>query len=324
MSYLLTKNGLNPKPVTTNIGLKYDKSIYNTIGYMKISSDSKKLAVAINGFQTVQVFDFDSQSGILSKPTTLKLKPDLSPYGIEFSPNSSLLYIGVVTKGLIYQVNLKAENEQAIQKSLCLIGQSKNKKNVGSLQLAIDGKIYIAEYQSKFISAIEHPDTLGVGCSFKPNAIFLNEKICMFGLPTFFQDYVKSNNSKKKTQILLKETEIKINTKYILDNVYFDFNQSILRYRSTQELMHLVEYLRNNSKLKIEIIGHTDSIGSLVYNNKLSLIRAREVKKYFTNKGISSNRITFSGKGFVEPIAPNSEEIGRQKNRRVEFILTES
>jgi outer membrane protein OmpA-like peptidoglycan-associated protein len=321
MAYLLTKDGLNLSPVVSNIGLKYDKSVFNTIGYIKISTDNKKIAVAINGDKTVQLFDFDRKSGILSKQTTLRFNSDSSPYGIEFSPSSALLYIGIVTKGLVYQANLSAGNEQAIQKSLCIVGQNRIKNNLGALQLGVDGKIYIAEYQSKYLSAIDKPNTLGTECHFKVNAVFLNDNICMFGLPTFFQDYVKQGNFNEKTQVFNKNTNIEINKKYILNSIYFDFNKALLRDSSIIELQKLIDVLAKNPNLHIEITGHTDSIGSLRYNKELSLARARKIGSYIAGKGIKKSRIKLSGKSSIEPIAPNTDEAGRQKNRRVEFIL---
>jgi len=322
-AYLLTEKGLQLKPVITNIGLRYDKSVNNTIGYMKITSDSKKLAVAINGENIVQVFDFDTKQGTLSKATTIKLDADYSPYGIEFSPNNAFLYIGIVSKGMILQANLNAGSELATQKTLLMVGQCKSRKNIGALQLGVDGKIYVAEYQSKYLSVIDEPNKLGLDCHFRTNAVFLNENICMFGLPTFFQDFVKQLKYNNKTQVFNGNIDIETNKKYILNNIYFDFDKSFLRKASIIELKQLVDILTKNPKLDIEITGHTDSIGSMQYNNKLSLDRVKEIYKYLIQKGIKKNRIEYSGKGSTEPIVPNTDEVGRQKNRRVKFIIKE-
>ena len=72
----------------------------------------------------------------------------------------------------------------------------------------------------------------------------------------------------------------------------------------------------------IKVIGYTDSIGSDSYNLELSLKRAETVSEYLITKGIiSKSRIDFYGKGNKCPIAPNSTEKGRYKNRRVELII---
>ncbi len=330
LAYLLTKNGLSQNPVISNVGIKYKETIYNTIGYMKLSTDKKKLAVAVNGDRIVQIFDFDQKSGTISNPVTISFDTGFNPYGVEFSPNSDLLYIGLVSKGMIYQINLKAGNEAEIQKSICLIGKSSTDKVFGALQLGIDGKIYIAEYQSRYLSSIEKPNTIGKGCSFKPQAVFLNNNTSMLGLPVFYQDYIKQLNVNDyiKSEVVIQKSptsnkNTEVNKKHVLNNVYFDFNKTSLRNNFTEELSQLADYLNKNTKLNIEIIGHTDSIGNAGYNNRLSLARAKEIGSFLIEKGIETSRITFSYKGSSEPVAPNNNESGRQKNRRVEFILKE-
>jgi len=328
LAYLLTKNGLSQNPVISNVGIKYKETIYNTIGYMKLSTDKKRLAVAVNGDRIVQIFDFDQKTGLISNPVTITFDSGFNPYGVEFSPNSDLLYIGLVSKGMIYQVNLKAGNESDIQKSMTLIGKSSTDKVFGALQLGIDGKIYIAEYQSRYLSSITNPNIPGKGCSFKSQALFLNTNTSMLGLPVFYQDYikqlnpndyVKSDNAIQKTSTGSKNTEV--NKKQVLNNVYFDFNKATLKNNFTEELKQLADYLNKNTKLTIEIIGHTDSIGSTEYNNRLSLVRAKQIGAFLIEKGIEKSRITYDYKGSSEPVAPNNNESGRQKNRRVEFIL---
>jgi outer membrane protein OmpA-like peptidoglycan-associated protein len=307
----------------SNTGLAYDKSVYNTIGYLKISSDKKRLAVAINGEKTVQIFNFDNKTGLVSNPKTLKLGGTNNPYGLEFSPDSKLLYVGIVPNGQVFQANISFENEEDIQKSICLIGQNKSKKNIGALQLAINGKIYIAEYQSKFLLSIESPNTVGKDCYFKQDAVFLADNSCMFGLPTFFQDLVKPYKPTEKNSSFNGNSKPEINKKYTLENVYFDFNTATLRTESVSELRQLAEMLIKNPTLDITITGHTDSIGSLKYNKKLSISRAKAISVFLKQNKISTKRISIDGKGSSEPVTKNNDEAGRQKNRRVEFILKE-
>ena len=74
-------------------------------------------------------------------------------------------------------------------------------------------------------------------------------------------------------------------------------------------------------KFKIEIVGHTDSQGDEVYNQKLSLSRANTVANYLIDKGINKGSIKTLGLGETKPIADNTTAKGREINRRVEFIL---
>lgn len=103
------------------------------------------------------------------------------------------------------------------------------------------------------------------------------------------------------------------------NDVLFDFNKSDIKPVAYDSLNKVVDILRIDPSLKIEIQGHTDSIGSEKYNEKLSTARAIAVMEYLIAKGIDAERISASGYGETRPIAPNDTEVGRAKNRRVEL-----
>ncbi len=88
------------------------------------------------------------------------------------------------------------------------------------------------------------------------------------------------------------------------------------------ELNKLVEVLNDNPKLSIEIGGHTDNTGNAADNIKLSGNRAKSVVDYLVSKGIAAARLTWKGYGATKPIADNSKEEGKAKNRRTEFKVT--
>jgi outer membrane protein OmpA-like peptidoglycan-associated protein len=102
------------------------------------------------------------------------------------------------------------------------------------------------------------------------------------------------------------------------DNLQFEFNKDVIKPSSFPFLDEIVNVLREKEwNLKLE--GHTDNKGSADYNLKLSKARANSVKKYLEDKGIKPTRIEADGFGSTKPIADNSTEEGREKNRRVEF-----
>ncbi|MBK9283297.1 MAG: OmpA family protein [Sphingobacteriaceae bacterium] len=103
---------------------------------------------------------------------------------------------------------------------------------------------------------------------------------------------------------------------YILSNVYFDTGKSSLKPSSSKALNDLVEVLKLKSSMVIEIQGHTDDVGQAGDNLRLSQQRAEAVKTYLSQKGIAAKRIRAVGYGSLEPIADNSSEEGRSKNRR--------
>jgi outer membrane protein OmpA-like peptidoglycan-associated protein len=108
----------------------------------------------------------------------------------------------------------------------------------------------------------------------------------------------------------------------ILHNIYFDFNKATFKQESYDELGKLETMMKQNSGMKLEIAGHTDSFGSDAYNKKLSLARASAVRNFLTSKGIDTKRVSAAGYGDTRPLASNDdEEGGREINRRVEFKI---
>jgi OOP family OmpA-OmpF porin len=105
-----------------------------------------------------------------------------------------------------------------------------------------------------------------------------------------------------------------------LTNIYFDQSSPTLRPESFPELNQLYATLLENPSLQIEIRGHTDNQGDFDLNVKLSRDRCQAVVDYLTGKGITKNRLKTVGRGPIDPIAPNTTEENRKKNRRVEFV----
>lgn len=111
------------------------------------------------------------------------------------------------------------------------------------------------------------------------------------------------------------------NKKIVLHNIIFDYNSAKLKSESYAELQLLLDYMNNNLQVEIEIIGHTDNIGDAIYNQRLSNLRAKAVYDYLVSNKINKNRLSYTGKGFDEPIADNNTAEGRNQNRRVEIKI---
>ena len=132
-------------------------------------------------------------------------------------------------------------------------------------------------------------------------------------------------NTKKQNPIV--ETPKKDTNKYevgkviVLQNIFFDFDKSVLLPQSYVELHNLTILLQEHPNMKIELSGHTDNKGKDKYNEQLSTNRAKAVYDYLISQGIEKKRLKYKGYGAKHPIAENKTDEGRAKNRRVEFII---
>ncbi|MEO7242146.1 MAG: outer membrane protein OmpA [Variovorax sp.] len=102
-------------------------------------------------------------------------------------------------------------------------------------------------------------------------------------------------------------------------DAFFDFDKSVLKPEGRAKLDDLVSKIGAVNLEVIIAVGHTDSIGTDAYNQRLSVRRAEAVKAYLVSKGIERNRVYTEGKGEKQPIATNKTREGRAKNRRVEI-----
>lgn len=179
-SWLLTENGISPTPEFITIGSNH----YGVRGYMKASPTSTKLITTTGyGRSAFELFDFDNCTGEISNPITLTHSEFDNPYGVEFSPNGKLLYLAGAQNSPIhlYQVNISLSNEQDILNSITFI--AKGIQYYGAIQNAPDGKIYIAQETSEYLSVIENPNVVGINCNYVHDGFYLGGRKSAFGLP---------------------------------------------------------------------------------------------------------------------------------------------
>ncbi|MDD2687546.1 MAG: OmpA family protein [Bacteroidales bacterium] len=143
------------------------------------------------------------------------------------------------------------------------------------------------------------------------NYLFYSENFELKDVYTDIEPYVKD--------IFLKRIEL--GESVVLNNIFFDTDKSDLKPESEIELKNILQLLMDNPRMRIEISGHTDNIGSKEHNLALSQARAKAVFDYLVNKGIKANRMDYKGYGFSVPIASNESDEGRTQNRRTEFKI---
>jgi len=129
--------------------------------------------------------------------------------------------------------------------------------------------------------------------------------------------YSENFELKKKSEIVdpyileIKLKKIKVGGSVILRNIFFNTGSYKLLSESKVELEKLIDFLKLNSTLVIEISGHTDNVGAQDMNQKLSESRAKEVYNYLLSKGISEKRMSYKGYGFGVPVSTNDTPEGR-------------
>src|SRR5690606_20726806 len=101
----------------------------------------------------------------------------------------------------------------------------------------------------------------------------------------------------------------------------FDFNSSALKGSAKETIEKLVATLNKGPDTEILVVGHTDNVGTLAANQKVSEERANAGKSYAVSSGLASSRLNTSGKDYSDPIADNATAAGRTQNRRVEIVI---
>ncbi|WP_370479229.1 T9SS type B sorting domain-containing protein [Tamlana flava] len=227
--FSVTENGVNIQPIVTPIGSYHGGHSYNSHGYMKVSPNGKKLAVAkwySDSF--VELFDFDSRTGAISNPITIDGVFDndgqSGAYGLEFSPDGNLLYVSDLKmarySSKLHQFDLSINTKDAILNSDTLIYSGNNL--LSALQLALDGKIYISNSLTSYLDVIEHPNIRGIGCQHKNKEIYLGGRLTIFGLPPFIQSFF-IGTIEAENVCLGNETNFILEINQPIDQINWDF-----------------------------------------------------------------------------------------------------
>ncbi|WP_445438713.1 OmpA family protein [Dyadobacter frigoris] len=123
-------------------------------------------------------------------------------------------------------------------------------------------------------------------------------------------------------QVSIKLDRLELNKTFVLDNIYYDLNKYNIRPDAAIELDKLVQILKDNPTMNIELSSHTDARATDAYNMTLSQNRAESAVKYLNLKGIEAERLTAKGYGERQLIIPNAKtEEEHQRNRRTEFTI---
>lgn len=186
-AFRVSANGVNTTPVTSTGLVNFNLGV----GYLKASPDGTKVAAGVyTGVYYAQnrglhLWQFNDATGVLSNPIMISAG---NVYGVEFSPNDSLVYAGL--PDTIYQFNVSNWTQTAINNSQYTVATGPNRG--WALQLGPDQKIYSAKMANS-LSCINNPNIQGAGCGFTFFAINLGTGQSRIGLPTFVQSFFNPN-----------------------------------------------------------------------------------------------------------------------------------
>ncbi|NER16777.1 T9SS type B sorting domain-containing protein [Spongiivirga citrea] len=237
-AYLVTDAGVNTTPIISNVGAdistQFNFTGEYTLGYLKASPDGRKLAIA-HFNTTVELLDFNNETGIVSNPIRLDNPTDRfygviggfeqrNFYGLEFSASGDRLYVAVQqtinsprVESALLQYDLTAADipasEIVIDRPLFLIG---------AIQLAPNGKMYVANQSQNSLGVINNPEALGTGCNYQKEGFALSTR-SFAGLPQFNQSLFVAGISAENL-CLASITEFKLNANQIPDAVVWNFD----------------------------------------------------------------------------------------------------
>ena len=210
-SVLVTSAGVSPTPTLSDIGNIWS-SRYESYGAAKISQNGKRLACPVyyttSSVGNFELYDFDNSTGIISNQLSLNIPlsfppqplssgqnppppPKLIPrpavcfpYGCEFSPDGTKFYGSGALDSVLYQWDLCAGSNNAVINSRHAISSFTS----SALQLAKDGKIYVARYNKQSLGVINNPNAAGAACNYVAQGQSIAPAFCGYGLPNFISE----------------------------------------------------------------------------------------------------------------------------------------
>jgi len=199
-SYLITSLGISNAPVKSVTGVWVSGNLDNSMGQMKISPNGKKLVCANMVYPNSSAFvilgDFNTKTGSIENIWKFKCH---FPHSVEFSGESRYLYISELIPNNIVQYHVDVPNKDLFISSRTLL-DSNFENNIGTLQLANDGKIYMAEYRRKFLHVIHAPDSSGINCRVQRDYLYLGGRLSLLGLPNFISSFFVKKDFETKRQ----------------------------------------------------------------------------------------------------------------------------
>jgi hypothetical protein len=281
-TYSVSATGINTTAIVSNVG-----PIHTDVhGYMKFNNAGTRVACSRDsviqssapfmGKAHLDLFQFNNQTGVVSSPTVIQLGTWQKSYGLEFSPNNSKVYItrydiSGINGGNseIVQFDMNAANIAATSATVA----SLNQELVRALQVASDGKIYVAKSITPFVCVLDNPNNAAASVTFSDNAINIDPDamgyMCMLGLPNFYTSYFNAAYPALATCTTTTTTAVMaVDAETLLSMPYFD--------NTTDQLVMKTE-LAQEGNYSVVV---TDISGRKVYDIKFEVNSTSENKRF--------------------------------------------
>ena len=285
-SFRIGKNGIDKDPVISFTSNTLSGHIWGTLGNMKFSPNSQKVAAAHGwSINYIELGNFSRLTGEVTNVEKLVVSPpgftgfETGPYGLEFSPDSRYLYVYAAyggTKSFIYQFDLTFSTISEIQNSRRLVTEL-NYPYAGSMQLAPDQKIYITNSFDSSLSVIHQPNIAAPSCNFEYAAVSLGRRVAL-GLPNFIQSYTDPDFSAgdfSATNCESGNLNFYINRKGDINAVKWDFGDPASGTLNNSSLLAPVHSYPNNGFYTVTLIAYRscsiDTIRKKIYSGNLIL-----------------------------------------------------
>lgn len=195
-TYLIDENGVDTTPVLSNVGIfvpPYSASCWSCyVADLDISPTGNKVAATYPNRDTLELFDFDNNTGLLSNPITINL-PEL--FSACFSPDGTKLYVSHWSNSAytLSQFDATASSASELMESETTIKNGILSSTM--LQIGPDGKIYSTDGDNEYLSVINYPNLEGLDCSYNTNEVYLGGQRRYYGLPNFIQSYFSTDDT---------------------------------------------------------------------------------------------------------------------------------
>lgn len=239
----------------------------------------------------------------------------LNRLGSDINTSSNEIFLGSISRTQLY-VSRKSENKYSTF-TYDLLAPQEEAPMITIIDSSIDQSVLFVEARNPGTNEVLWKNEVNGSIQFDyANAqgltLLLKKDNHLFQSLTLDDSHIGSS-------IGITLEPIKKNSKLIIDNVEFAKNSYELTKSSLPTIDQLVEFLKEQESISIEISGHTDDVGRASYNKRLSEQRAESVAKMVISKGINKSRIKFKGYGSEQPLVKNDSDKNRAKNRRVEM-----